>query len=91
MQIQDVDNLARLARINLSDEEKAKFLHDMEGILTYVAQVQEVASDNSPRSFDHINSVREDVATTETGSKTKVLVDQFPDHEGDYLKVKKIM
>jgi aspartyl-tRNA(Asn)/glutamyl-tRNA(Gln) amidotransferase subunit C len=44
----DIDHVARLARLNLSDEEKAR-LHDQLGvILEAAARVQEAAADDVP-------------------------------------------
>ena len=36
MEIKDVENLAEMSKIELSEEEKAKILTDMDGILDYV-------------------------------------------------------
>ena len=42
MTIEDVENLAELAKLELTDNEKEKILKDMEGILSYVKQIEEV-------------------------------------------------
>ena len=39
MNIKDVENLAELARIELTEEEKKEILSDMESILGYVKQI----------------------------------------------------
>ena len=39
MEIKDVEKLAELAKIELSEEEKVKLLADMQGILDYVKQI----------------------------------------------------
>ena len=42
MDIKDVENLAELARLELSMEEKEAMLKDMDSILEYVKQVEEI-------------------------------------------------
>lgn len=42
MEIKDVENLAALARIELTEEEKNELLHDMDSILGYVKQIEEI-------------------------------------------------
>ena len=42
MNIKDVENLAELAKLELSADEKESLLHDMEGILGYVKQIEAV-------------------------------------------------
>ncbi|MBI2630984.1 aspartyl/glutamyl-tRNA amidotransferase subunit C [Candidatus Nomurabacteria bacterium] len=42
MNIKDVENLAELARIELSEEEKEALLKDFGGILAYVKTIEEV-------------------------------------------------
>lgn len=38
----DVERLAKLARLELSDEEKARFARELSSILEYVSQIQKV-------------------------------------------------
>ena len=42
MDIKDVENLAELARIELSEDEKKELLSDMKGILEYVKQIEKI-------------------------------------------------
>ncbi|KKP88196.1 MAG: asparaginyl/glutamyl-tRNA amidotransferase subunit C, partial [Candidatus Nomurabacteria bacterium GW2011_GWC2_35_8] len=42
MDIKDVENLAQLARIELTEEEKKELLSDMDSILSYVKQIEEM-------------------------------------------------
>jgi aspartyl/glutamyl-tRNA(Asn/Gln) amidotransferase C subunit len=79
----------------LTQEEKEKLLKEVDPILNYVAQLKEVTSKvDSTASLqigEHRNIMRDDSNPTETGSNTKVLVDDMPESQGDYLKVKKIL
>jgi aspartyl/glutamyl-tRNA(Asn/Gln) amidotransferase C subunit len=60
MQIEDVENLALLSRIYLSEEEKKKLLKDMEGILDYVKQIENTKLENTEVDFPVYNISRED-------------------------------
>lgn len=90
MNIKDVENLAELAKLELSQEEKESLLHDMEGILGYVKQIEEVEVGDVKVHDAHYNVWRED--KTEQGEFSKDLIaEQFPDSQDGFLKVKKIL
>ena len=93
LEIKDIEKLAKLARIELTMEEKEKLLKEVDPILGYVAQLKEVVSKVSEEKVvgELKNVMREDVNPTETGSKTKAIVLDMPDSKDDYLKVKKIL
>ena len=46
MDIKDVENLAKLVRIELGEDEKKEILSDMKGILDYVKQIKKVKEDS---------------------------------------------
>lgn len=92
MKIQDVQNLAFIARLDISEEEQEALLHDLEMTLAYLAQVNAVTIEGSEDMVeDHRNICRDDVVTTETGSYTESILAQVPRREGDYIKVPKIL
>jgi len=94
MEIKDIEKLAKLARIELTEEEKTKYLKDIGGILNYVDQIQEVVKLSSPSSYkvgDLRNVMRDDNGENMAGEDTKNIVAEFPRKEGNYLKVKKIL
>ena len=95
LEIKDIEKLSKLARIQLTQEEKEKLLKEVDPILNYVAQLKEVTSKvdstASPQIGEHRNIMRDDINPTETGSNTKALADDMPESQGDYLKVKKIL
>jgi len=90
MNIKDVENLAELARLELSVNEKEQILKDMEGILSYVKQIEEVKLDEVKFEHGLHNVWREDVLTPRDFSR-ELIVEQFPEREGGFLKVKKIL
>ncbi len=90
MNIQDVENLAELARIAVSEEEKQAILKDMSGILNYVKQIESVELDDMELKHDISNAWREDESIDRDFS-VEDIKKQFPDRQGDFLKVKKIL
>ena len=93
LEIKDIEKLAKLARIKLTEEEKVKLLKEVDPILGYVAQLKEVTSkvDSGPKAGEHRNIMREDLNPNESGSNTDVLVKEMPASQSNYLKVKKIL
>jgi aspartyl-tRNA(Asn)/glutamyl-tRNA(Gln) amidotransferase subunit C len=92
MNITDIDKLAELARLEIPQEEKEQVLKDLTSIMGYIAQIGEVSvpTDLVPE-YELQNVMRDDVVTTDSGSYTDALIDQMPDHEESYLKVKQIL
>ena len=46
--IQDVEHVAKLARLELSEEEKAKFAEQLGAILKYAQKLNELDTENVP-------------------------------------------
>jgi aspartyl-tRNA(Asn)/glutamyl-tRNA(Gln) amidotransferase subunit C len=90
MDIKDVENLAELARLELSPEEKEAMLKDMSDILGYVKQIEAVNVDNVIPVYNIKNVWREDEITTRDFSN-EIIIKQFPDEKDGFLKVKKIL
>jgi aspartyl-tRNA(Asn)/glutamyl-tRNA(Gln) amidotransferase subunit C len=93
MEIKDIEKLAKLARIELTEEEKVKYLKEIGAILGYVDQIKgAVAKTGEERKVPELRNVmREDTDKNQSGVYSKDLVAEFPRKEGDYLKVKKIL
>ena len=93
MEIKDIEVLAALARIGLTDEEKKALLKDAEEILAFVSKVQEVEVDMRAEEGIGVphNVMREDVEPHETGIYTERLLKAAPNVEDGYVKVKKIL
>jgi len=90
MEIKDVENLAELAKIELNQEEKEKILKDMDGILAYVKQIEDVEVEDIVPEYNHKNTWREDVLDERDFDKNLILK-QFPDSHDNFVKVKKIL
>lgn len=94
MKSEEIKNLARLARIEVTDEEVAVYEKDLSSIMTYVSAVSDIASDtvdNKPQVGARYNILRADKVTNEGGQFTEALLAEMPHTEGQYMKVKKIL
>lgn len=92
MEIKDIQHLAELARIGLTDEEAAALAGEFDAILGYVAQVTEVSGGASGVTTAPLQNVfREDVVTEEPRAYTETLLSAAPKRNGDYIEVKKIL
>ncbi len=90
MDIKDVENLAELAKIELSLDEKKEILKNMEGILDYVKQIEKVEVSDVEPIYKEKNVWREDEMRTPIFSRD-LIINQFPDAQDGFLKVKKIL
>lgn len=87
---EDLENLSLLARIAVAEEEKDKMLADMQAILGYVSEINEVGGNVERAKSPHYNIVREDLATHEPGSATQALLREAPATEDGYVKVAQV-
>jgi aspartyl-tRNA(Asn)/glutamyl-tRNA(Gln) amidotransferase subunit C len=88
---EDLDNLSALARITVKEEEKDKMLADMQAILGYVSEINEVSGDIERVKGSHYNIVREDKITREPGSNTDAVLREAPETEDGYVKVAQVL
>lgn len=93
MEIKDIEKLAKLARIDLSDTEKKDLLKDIEKILAFVDQIQDVSADIdvSPQPWVLRNVMREDGEPHESGIYTEKLLEAAPARKGTHVRVKNIL
>lgn len=90
---EEILHLGTLSRISLSEAEAEKMKTEIDSILEYVGRVNELVSDGQlEKKVGPVHNVfREDVVVSESESHLKALVQAFPEREGNYLKVKKIL
>jgi aspartyl-tRNA(Asn)/glutamyl-tRNA(Gln) amidotransferase subunit C len=87
----DIEHVARLARMELTDEETARLKVELGVILEHAARVGEVAADEVPPTAYAIaraNVVREDLP--EPCLPVEEALRNAPDREGDRIKVPRI-
>lgn len=93
MKKDDIEHLARLARIELTSTEVEKFTAEIQPILDYVSQINEIVADTTiTKKVGAVHNVfREDVVTNPAGTYGEVLKAEMPERSGEYLKVKPIL
>jgi len=87
----DIDHVARLARIALTDDEKISLRLQLEVILEHAAKVGEVAANNVPPTayaIPRANVLRDDVP--EPSLPVEEALRNAPDREGDKVRVPRI-
>ena len=90
MEIKDIEKLAELAKIELTDVEKQNLLKDMDGILDYVKQIESVEVEDAQLEYPNRNIWREDIKKESVFSRD-LITGQFPDSKDGFVKVKKIL
>jgi len=91
----DIQKLAELARIELTEEEAGRYQKEIESILGYIARIQDARTDGvnpADREPGVVRSVfREDSQPHESGVYTDDLLNEAPASKDGYVKVKKIL
>ena len=88
----DVRKVAQLARLELPDDQIEIYTAQIEEILSYVDQLQEIDTKNvSPttRAVEVVNSMREDLVDVKCLRED--ILNQAPHREGDFFRVPKIL
>ncbi len=89
----DIEKLALLARIALSESELVELQADVDAILEHISEIQEAGGDTAiPQETDlNRNVFRDDAEPHPKGIFTEALLVAVPAREGKYVKVKKIL
>lgn len=93
---EEIERIAGLARIRLTDEEKEKLSGEVGEILTYVGKLNEVDTKGMEPTSQVTgleNILRKDDIKTahEAGQFSDALLAQAPEREGNYVKVRGVM
>ena len=78
MDIKDIEKLADLAKIELTDKEKDSLLKDLDGVLNYVKQIESVEVQDIQPEYKNKNVWREDEIKSSVFSRD-LIMNQFPD------------
>ncbi len=90
--IDQVRKVASLARLELSEAEEQQFTGQLNSILDYVQQLDELDTTDVPpttRAIEVSNITRPD--TLEVFAEREDILDSAPEREADFFKVPKIM
>ena len=88
----DVRKVAKLARLNLPDDKIATYTGQLESILGYVSQLEQIDTTGVPettRAVEVTNVTRQD-GVDPTPVREEIL-NQAPQREGDFFRVPKIL
>lgn len=90
---QELEHLATLSRIKLSDEDKKALVKEFDSILAYIDQLKkvDVSMDAEGRVGAVKNVSRADEARPVSSADRERLLDEAPDREKDFIAVKKII
>jgi aspartyl/glutamyl-tRNA(Asn/Gln) amidotransferase C subunit len=89
---EDVQKLAALARISISDAELVKFTNEFDAILGYIGQLEALELPKTGEEKPLLRNVmREDGEPHAAGEFTEKIAGQFPARSGDALSVKQII
>lgn len=94
MKREEIEHLATLSRIRLSDEELTNLAGELSSIVEYVSVVKDIAADDAdaaPQVGARHTIFRADEVLNEPDQYTKAILAEAPTTEGRYLSVKKIL
>jgi len=89
--LKDVEHVAKLARLELTEEEKTKFTTQLGDVLKYVDQMNEVDTtgvEPMAHAIDFVNVMRDDNVNYEQSKEE--LMKNAPSEENGFFKVPKI-
>jgi len=93
----EVEHIAKLARIELSESEKEKFAKELAKILDFIGQLSKVNTENVEPLYQTtglLNSYRNDEPRNSfvmDEDLTNKLIGQAPEHESRFVKVKSVL
>ncbi len=90
----DVDHVAKLARLGLTEKEKKKFAKELSAILDFVEKLKEVKTEKVEPTAQVTgleNVSREDKGRVKSKQERERLLKLVPETKDDYVKVKSIL
>ncbi len=90
--LEEIEKLAELARIKLTEEEKKNLKSELEAILNYFTKLQELNLEDGAEFFTtpNLNKLRNDEKISKE-ENSEILLKQAPETKNGYLKIKKIL
>lgn len=88
----DIEHVAKLARLDLTDEEQVRLREQLAVILEHAAKVGEVAADDVPptaSAIERTNVLRPD--EPDASLKQEAALANAPDRDGDRFRVPRIV
>jgi aspartyl-tRNA(Asn)/glutamyl-tRNA(Gln) amidotransferase subunit C len=91
MNTDDVQKLATLARLDISEEEAEFLTKDMNTILQYIKQIEAAEVEISTPKYIQTNVVRNDTVDVADSHITVLIKQNFPKENNGYLEINKII
>lgn len=91
--IEQLEQIATLARLSLTEEEKVRYAGQLSQVLDYFDMLNEVDTsmvEETCQVTGLSDIVRHDEVVSSSEEKRKELIAQFPDKLGDLLRVKAV-
>ncbi|MGA2089888.1 MAG: Asp-tRNA(Asn)/Glu-tRNA(Gln) amidotransferase subunit GatC [Endomicrobiales bacterium] len=92
--LKEVSYVARLARLRLNDREKEVFASQLESILGYISQLNTIdtaAVSPTSHALSIVNVMRDDIVRHTTCDQRERLLNNAPERDGDFFRVKKVI
>ena len=89
---EDVQKVAKLARLEINTDDLKKYSNQLEKILNYVAELEKIDTEEvipTTRAVEVVNNTRKDIV--ENTKVREELLDLAPVREGDFYRVPKIL
>ncbi len=94
MKREDIEHLASLARIRLTETELEQLATELPAIVDYVSVISDIASEESVTELQvgaRYNILRTDEVKNAPDEFTQDILDEMPHTDGRFLAVKKIL
>jgi aspartyl-tRNA(Asn)/glutamyl-tRNA(Gln) amidotransferase subunit C len=90
---EEVQHIAKLARLELSEQEIEKMQEELSSVLDYIEKLKEVdisGIESKVRATDLENVMRKDKADNVDPAISEKLLDEAPSKKGNHIKVKSV-
>jgi len=94
LDLKQVEHIAKLARLGITDQEKKKFQKELSAILEFVQKLNQVETDKiDPMAYaiGAKNVMRQDAGQAKLKEETDLIINLFSDKKDRQAKVKAIL
>lgn len=91
---QDIEHIAKLARLKLSEDELTKYGSQLSGILSYIDQLKEVDTEGvepTAQVTGLVNALRGDEVVEWDRTEVEIALKQAPELESGQVKVRRVL
>mgnify|MGYP001572272350 FL=1 len=91
LQLEDIEKLSDLARIDVSEAEKIELLQELQSIVGYISEIEQVVSEEDVHEHSHFNVTRPDDITNAPREFTEGILENAPKRNGQYIQVDQVL